>query len=343
MQGGISRREFLALAGLSALGVASAPPPPEDLRGSLGIARVTTSWINLYREPSFRAKRLAKLMRDELVTLLARELADEGPPHNPVWYRIGDGYLHSGRLQLVRWEPQAPVDTVPDDGALFEVCVPYTRAHRKPDPASGPLYRLYYQSTAWVQARVMGADGRLWYRLIDDLLRVRYYARAEHFRMVPTEELSPISADVPAHKKHIEVHLASQELRAFEYDRLVLRTSISSGIPNEDPTDNGVPTATPTGEFYIEVKMPLRHMGDGNLTSDLEAYELPGVPWVSFFHITGVGFHGTYWHNDYGRPMSHGCVNMRPEEAKWLYRWSTPIVDTHAMKGAGRGTRVMVV
>ncbi len=67
-------------------------------------------------------------------------------------------------------------------------------------------------------------------------------------------------------------------------------------------------------------------MGDGNLTSDIEAYELPGVPWTSFFEPeTGVAFHGTYWHNNFGIPMSHGCVNMRTHEAKWLFRWATPV------------------
>lgn len=341
----ISRRDFLGLMGLSCLSTAGAPgfpPPPYGLETPRGLGRVATSSIGLYKEPAFRARRLGKLTRDELINVLTHEVADDGPPHNPIWYRVPDGYVHSGRIQLVRWEPQIPKRDIPPGGALFEISVPYTRTYRHADPASEPIYRLYYQSTAWVEALVVGADGRDWYQLIDDLLKVRYFARAEHLRCVSPDELTPLSPQVPAHKKRIEVSLADQELRAFESGDLIFKTSIASGIPSSDPTDNGVPTTTPSGEFYVEIKMALRHMGDGHLTSDLEAYELPGVPWVSFFHLTGVGFHGTYWHNDFGHPMSHGCINMRPEEAKWLYRWTAPTASPEEMRHIGHGTLVII-
>jgi lipoprotein-anchoring transpeptidase ErfK/SrfK len=84
-------------------------------------------------------------------------------------------------------------------------------------------------------------------------------------------------------------------------------------------------------------------MGDGNLTSDLSAYELPGVPWVSFFTETGVAFHGTYWHNDFGRPKSHGCINMQTDEAKWLYRWTRPEISPSETRRIARGTTILIV
>jgi lipoprotein-anchoring transpeptidase ErfK/SrfK len=55
-----------------------------------------------------------------------------------------------------------------------------------------------------------------------------------------------------------------------------------------------------------------------------------------------VAFHGTYWHTDYGTPRSHGCVNMRPEEAKWLYRWTTPQATVSHRLRSGHGTTVVV-
>lgn len=340
----LSRRDFLrsTVAGLAALTVpAHGRVAAESRPPSLG--RVAATWIGLYAEPNFRSNRLTLLKRDELIPLLAEEEAQDGPKHNPLWYRLGDGYAHSGSIQPVRWEPQQPVESIPEPGRLLEVSVPFTRAYARPDPASDPVYRLYFESTHWGEQAEYGIDGRVWYRLVDDLLHIRYYVRAEHMRLIASEELTPISPDVPQEHKRIDVSLASQSLVAYENDHPVLEAKISSGIPNDTPGPNGIPTATPNGRFYIDKKMPVRHMGDGNITSDLEAYELPGVPWVSFFHHTGVGFHGTYWHNDFGRPRSHGCVNMRTSEAKWLYRWTLPEVDLNTTLQIGRGTQVTVV
>ena len=170
-----SRRDFLKLAGLSACSMAFKSPPPEVGPKPLGLGRVTVGWIYLYAEPSFQAHRLTTLKRDTLITLLAREIPDEGPSYNPLWYRVPDGYAHSGHLQTVRWEPQTPRIMLPATGGLFEVSVPFTRSYRRPDPTSDPLYRLYYQSIAWVESIERGADGKLWYRLLDDLLKVRYF------------------------------------------------------------------------------------------------------------------------------------------------------------------------
>jgi lipoprotein-anchoring transpeptidase ErfK/SrfK len=338
----LDRRGFLRLAALSTGALALRPVPPIGGEEGPGLARVATTWIGLYEEPAFRSRRLTRLLRDEILSPLERLSSDSGPAHNPVWFRFADGYAHSGNLQQVRWLPQNAVMALPANGALFEVSVPFTRSHRKPDAESDPLYRLYYQSTHWVEKVVEGADGRPWYQIVDDVLYIRYFAPAEHLRRIHADELRPISPDVPAREKRIEVSLARQELMAFEAGRLILRTRISSGIPDSRPKENGVPTITPDGTFHVTKKTPMRHMGDGHITADLEAYELPGVPWVSFFHETGVAFHGTYWHTDFGIPRSHGCVNMRPEEAKWLYRWATPGANARDRFVSGYGTTVLV-
>lgn len=318
------------------------PPDPNAGTARLGIGRVTVDWIGLYSEPSFRAPERHRITRDHLITLLSRQYSDDGPKHNPIWYETMDGYVHSGHIQLVQWDPQPVARRINADGSLFEVSVPFTRTYRKPDPQADPIYRLYYQSTAWVTDSLRGEDGRGWYELYDELVRIKYFARAEHLRRVQASELTPISPEIPLRYKRIQVDLRSQELFCYEFDRLVFRTRISSGIPDTRPTENGIPTITPSGRFYVEVKMPCRHMGDGNITADLEAYELPGVPWVSFFTTTGVAFHGTYWHHDFGRPKSHGCVNMASEEAKWLYRWTLPVVEPGQIRRIARGTPILI-
>ncbi len=338
----LSRRGFLQVSGLTLGGLALRPIPPDLSPGPEGLGRVAASWVSAYTEPSFRSRRRTTLTRDTLLTLLHRVVADEGPAYNPIWYEIAEGFTHSGNLQIVRWNPQPPEPSVPESGAIFEVSVPFTRAYREADPASDPLYRLYFDAVFWVEAVLTGADGRRWYRVIDDRLRVPYHVRAEHLRRVPPSEMTPISPEVPPREKRIEVSIARQELMAFENDELVLRTRISSGVPSSGPSPNGIPTETPSGDFHVEIKTPSRHMGDGYLTADPEAYELPGVPWVSFFHSTGVGFHGTYWHTDFGRQRSHGCVNMRTEEAKWLYRWTMPASEPDRLLISGHGTYVKV-
>ena len=83
-------------------------------------------------------------------------------------------------------------------------------------------------------------------------------------------------------------------------------------------------------------------MGNGNLFASPEDYELPGVPWTCFFHEAGYAFHGTYWHDNFGTPMSRGCVNMRIDEAKWLFRWVRPLHEQDRVYSPGYGTLVVI-
>jgi len=107
---------------------------------------------------------------------------------------------------------------------------------------------------------------------------------------------------------------------AFEDERLILRTRCASGAGR---------SKTPTGKFETYHKGPSIHMtNEGDPKKDL--YVLPGVPWCSFFTSTGIAFHGTYWHNDFGDPRSHGCVNLPNSAAKFLYRWTSPTVPPEA-------------
>jgi lipoprotein-anchoring transpeptidase ErfK/SrfK len=338
----ITRRDFLKILGLSSLSTAFSSFPKDASSTIAGLGRVAVSFVNIYSEPSFRARKLGHHHRDELISLIEKVSSDEGPSHNPTWYKAPHGYAHSGNLQIVRWQPQSPERFIPKDGALFEISIPYTRTYQKPDPASSPLCRLYYKSTAWVKSVLKGEDGRTWYSLLDDVSGTQYFARAEHLRRISADEISPLSVEVPWAEKRIQVDLRDQRMRAFEYDQAVFETKISSGIPDRTPRYNGVPTITPSGRFNISRKMPFRHMGNGNLTPDLEAYELPGVPWVCFFHITGVAVHGTYWHSDFGRPRSHGCVNVPTESAQWLYRWSSPVINPDQWMVSGYGTPIIV-
>ena len=72
-------------------------------------------------------------------------------------------------------------------------------------------------------------------------------------------------------------------------------------------------------------------------------YELYGVPWVSYFTESGIAIHGTYWHNDFGLPRSHGCINMPIDAARWIYLWSQPSLAPREKTHVSRyGTPILV-
>jgi len=122
--------------------------------------------------------------------------------------------------------------------------------------------------------------------------------------------------------KRIEVDLTKQRLYAYEGSTKVFDFLISSG--------KWYPT--PTGTFHIWGKFRYTKMSGGNPLLHTYYY-LPNVPFVMFFDndkiaaSRGFSLHGTYWHNNFGHPMSHGCVNMKTEEAEMLFYWSQPSVD----------------
>lgn len=118
--------------------------------------------------------------------------------------------------------------------------------------------------------------------------------------------------------KRIEVDLAEQKLYMFEDDTKVHDFLVSTGKWGR----------TPTGEFRIWTKLRYTLMAGGSQALNTYYY-LPNVPYTMYFYGSGVdksrgyGLHGTYWHSNFGHPMSHGCVNMKTEEAKIVFDWAT--------------------
>jgi len=212
------------------------------------------------------------------------------------------------------------VTDVPVGGLLGEVSVPFTDAHKEPDTTTAVAHRLYYESVHWITKSTTGADGHVWYRLLDDKLNLYYYIPARHLRIIPDDELTPLSPDVPDAEKLIEVNLTKQLVLAYEQSRLVFAARAATGHQYLSGR-----WSTPEGQFITSYKRPTRHMAAGDIASS--GFDLPGVPWVLYITKSGISFHGTYWHNDYGHPRSHGCINLTPQASKWLYRWTSPPVE----------------
>ena len=365
-----SRRDFFKLGGLTLAsaalpaswwsGAAAAPGPdfprqPEQPEGRL--ARITSKQVDVRSRPDDEAPIVGNRFRDQLVHVYEELIPPDAPKYyNPLWYRVWGGYIHCAHTQIVQTHLNEPERYLQPGGQLCEVTVPYTTAYQytKWDgwaPWRGS--RLYYSSTHWATAIEAGPDRQPWYQITNELSDSEiYYVPAMHLRYIAPEEWSPISLDVPPDKKRIEVSLSEQTVRAFEYDQAIFTARISSGIPNSRLAPEDLPTATPVGKFVIYSKMPSKHMGSVAGGTEVEAqggFTLPGVPWTSFFRSPGgYALHGTYWHNNFGLQMSHGCVNMRNEDARWLFRWTSPVFDSYKIESSkdwektGHGTTVLV-
>lgn len=336
----ISRRDFLKLAASGTLGVALSElgldrtiAAPSSSQG-----RITWSGVSLYDAPSFNAKEIHVFGIDKVVDITAEVEGDEGygNPYNKIWYQVENGYTYSGWIQPVATNYRKPVFNIPEKGQLGEIVVPVSLTRLAPYVYARNGYRLYYGSTHWIkEVTVTREEKSIWYKIYDSVLRKEFYVPSQDMRLVPDEELSALSPDVPDEQKSIIVDLTTQFVTAFEGDKLVFSQRCSSGAKG---------TETPRGEFRTYHKGPSIHMtNQGDAIENI--YNLPGVPWCAFFTGNGEAFHGTYWHNDYGRPRSHGCVNLPSEAAKFIYRWTKPNVppDEDYLQLPGEGTRVQII
>ena len=117
-------------------------------------------------------------------------------------------------------------------------------------------------------------------------------------------------------EKWIEIDLSDQRLYAWEGEKLIY----------EFPVSTGLWASTPEGEFEIWIKLRYTLMAGGKKELGTYYY-LPNVPYVMYFH-GGYGIHGAYWHNNFGQPMSHGCVNMAIDDAGKIYGWAHPRTES---------------
>ncbi|GAB4544962.1 MAG: hypothetical protein Fur002_18620 [Anaerolineales bacterium] len=359
MQNHFTRRDFLKLGGAALGSLAFSPflPGLTDFNDSQTI-RIATQEMPVRVKPSDDSRIYQTWLRDDLIHIYEEVIAEQ-PKHNPVWYRVWGGYIHRGRVQRVKTSYGQPQDIPADQRMLAEVSVPFTTPYwySKTYGWKALAPNLYYSSVHWVEALAEGpkmADyNGAWYRIFDELdSNIRYYVPAIHMRVLPADVFAPISANVPPEKKLIEVNLTAQTLAAYEDGNVVFQTNISSGIPGGGQSGaNGLSTTTPNGKFNILDKVPSKHMGNsyfsigknGSLLADADNYVLPGVPWSSFFTPVGHAFHGTYWHENFGTPMSHGCINMRNAEASWIFRWAKPDHTAEAISNHyGLGTQVEI-
>lgn len=297
----------------------------------LPLGRAIASWQQPVRAaPNANSRRVDTLMRDQIIPLFAQVEGAPPWPSNSTWYMTVRGYVHSGFVQPVQDAPNPEVvESVQPPGFWAEVCVPVAYARWGPSEESPVSRRMYYETVYRVIGAVQDETGAWWYRLQEGITWAPGpYVQAWALRELTRDALAPISPG--RDDKWIQIRIAQQDMTCFEGEDPVLYTRIASGVPDK---------ATPHGEFRVLFKRHARRMiGD--------TFDLIGVPFPVYFTWSGVAIHGTYWHNDYGRRHSSGCINVPSQIARWVFRWVDPVAEYEVYTEEaepGEGTPVVVI
>jgi lipoprotein-anchoring transpeptidase ErfK/SrfK len=346
-----SRREFLKLAGISMGALALSPLnnrgnipvtapahtladfPKADLLGRNCTTDTSLEWggtIPIMMQPDVSSKKVRDAHADEVFAWKREVSADNINLNNPNqrWVETPEGYIWSPYLQPCKNLPNTPLTVLPSgaNGFWAEVSVPYVDLILdNPAPVSGWMRdhvaynrpaRLYYSQVMWMDQVRTSDSATIQYHVNErygnpgDL----FWADGAAFRPLTQEDVSPINPDVDPATKKVVVNLNYQSLSCMEGDKEVYFCRVSTGMQGD---------STPLGEHSVFWKLISVRM---TATATGASYDLPGMSWTTFFAQNGVAIHAATSHNDFGAVRSHGCVNCRPEDAKWVFRWSQPSV-----------------
>lgn len=286
--------------------------------------------FDIKAKPDINSNTVGKYYRDDVIPWF-REVAATNfnlSEYNQRWVETDKGYVDSAYVQPVKNLPNQPVTQIPaygsNPGMWVEISVPYADILVNESPSAYWLRhaikpRVYYGMVLWCDAINQGENGQILYRLSERFGAEpdHYYAPAEACRVITPEEISSLSPEVE--NKKIIINLNRQTLSAFENDREVYFCRVATG-----PYYGGE-WSTPPGEHYIWRKLVSIKMSANSSVG--EAFDTPGIGWTTLFTGDGVAIHAAYWHNEFGKARSHGCVNCLPEDAKWIWRWTMPRVD----------------
>ncbi|MEA4811052.1 MAG: L,D-transpeptidase family protein [Anaerolineaceae bacterium] len=354
----LSRRDFLKASALTAgaLALPKAELPrvykPQTYPDGANLGRICAgdigAWTEVKSEPNISAPMTARIYRDEIVEVKHEVIASSLDLNriNQRWVETPQGYIYSPYVQPVKNKINKPLDKMPLDdegkpGMWVEITVPITGLELTRTPASFWLKdmlvpKLYYSMIFWA-LDLRQNNGKTEY-----LLTQLYGAAPDTFWVDATackpltkEDTSPIRPE--AQDKIIKIDLNYQTLSCYEGKNEVYYCDISSGGKKTDGT-----WSTPVGEHIIWRKLVSIHMSAGGLW----AFDSPGIGWVTLFDSNGAAIHSAYWHNNFSTAISHGCVNCRPDDAQFIWRWTLPEVNYYpgelTVRSLGYSTHVDV-
>jgi hypothetical protein len=356
----VSRRDFLKLAGLAlgALALApyqrpllekfSTPRRLPDFPQAEIIGRVVDTGVNLRSHPTNASGSVVRELKADELVVWERQVVGNviGGLSNQRYVQTPEGYIYGSVVQPTHNRPNTPLSEMPagQSGFWAEVTVPYVELAHEGNIASPWLLdhiaynfppRLYYGQVVWID-RIRTSNGFVEYRW-NEGANGRGYGYGSYgeffwgdgagFKVLTDADVAPIHPDVDPNDKTMLLNIDQQTLACLEAGREVYFCRVSTGRIY-DPVSGQITDTyeTPAGTLLTHWKIMSKNMTAGDEAS---GYSTPAVPWCTYIQ-GGVAIHGAHWHNAYGEPRSHGCVNVTAEDAKWIFRWSTPYVSLEA-------------
>lgn len=349
MKRNFSRRDFIKVASLGLGALAFNPDKVLNSSGlylpqfptgdRLGRVAVTPNFYSteLKPRPNGNELKIRDVQQDEVVVWNRSVIgSDVAGRDNRIWVETPEGYIYAADLQPVRNISNTPLASLPagKPGFWAEVTVPYVDLNLLVAPISPSIsflyqnqqpIRLYYGQVVWIDQVTLDPSGITYYRVNEALGHGYGYgdlfnADAAGLKPLTDEDTSAIHPEVDAATKKITIDATQghQILSCYEGNTEVYFCRISSGY--------GEKFSTPVGDQAVAWKIFSIHMA-ANTGSD-SGYDTMAVPWPVFFNTNaGAAIHGVFWHNDFGVRRSHGCVNVLPEDAKWIFRWTAPFLS----------------
>jgi hypothetical protein len=370
MNRSVSRRDFLKVAGVGLGALAFKPIDFENLYIPKRLPQFPKSDIigrllgktDVHSRPTndpLQATVVTTLYDDNLIEWGREVVGTATGLTNQKYLEMPQGYIWSSRVQPTRNLPNKPIAAMPagQKGFWTEVTVPYIDMTLEGAPYSPWIQslikynfppRVYYGQVIWID-QIRQNNGFTEYRWNEDSghgygFGDIFWMDGAGLKILTEEETSAISPDVDPASKKIIANLTYQTISCLEGNNEVYFCRISSGAIFDyqgNPTDK---YATPVGDLNTGWKIISLNMSGGGSTS---GYSTPAVPWCTVISGEGVAIHGAFWHNDFGERRSHGCINVKPEDAKWIFRWTTPYVSIaqseKRMTWPDHGTTVSVV
>lgn len=346
----VSRRDFLKVAGVGLGALAFRPFDFESLYIPKRLPQFPTSEIigRILGKTDIRSRPsnddlvgtpVGSLYDDNLIEWNREVVGQAIGLTNQKYLETPQGYVWSSRVQPTRNLPNTPITEMPagQPGFWVEVTVPYVDLTLDGPPASPWIQsliqyqfppRVYYGQVIWID-QVRQSNGFVEYRWNES--PVHGYGFGDIFwldgagvKVLTDADVAPISPEVDPAEKKIVANLTYQTLSCFEGNNEVFFCRISSGAIFDYQGNPTEAYATPVGDLNTHWKIISLNMSGGGSAS---GYSTPAVPWDTVISGEGIAIHGAFWHNDFGERRSHGCINVKPEDAKWIFRWTTPYIS----------------